>query len=232
MAPRLRALARKLPSRRVPAHRTYAPELLANGRRRYEETDDSVASIAADFGIHHFSLIRLAKREGWVRFARPPRALPQAAQLLQQAEMLAAQAAGQAAQPDPSAASGESGGTEANAPAPPDLSPVDRLERAVLAELATVEAMREQLGRVPAKPSDAARTAQTLAALTSTLQTIQRLRCGMPAPGNDYDDDMPADIDAFRRELARRIEAFVASQPDDENADGDRDRRPAMVDAV
>jgi hypothetical protein len=90
---------RKLPSRRLPAHRTYTPELLANGRRRFEHTDESVTSIAADFGIHHYSLIRLAKREGWVRHARPQRTLPRAARLLAQAEALGAQAAAEAPPP-------------------------------------------------------------------------------------------------------------------------------------
>jgi len=101
---------RKLASRRLPAHRTYTPELLANGRRRFEHTEESVTSIAADFGIHHYSLIRLAKREGWVRHARPQRALPRAARLLAQAEALAAQAA-------------------AEAPPTPDLSPTTRYAR-------------------------------------------------------------------------------------------------------
>jgi hypothetical protein len=37
-----------------------------------------------------------------------------------------------------------------------------------------------------------------------------------PSGGRANDDDYPEDIDAFRIDLARRIEAFVASQPDDE----------------
>jgi hypothetical protein len=37
-----------------------------------------------------------------------------------------------------------------------------------------------------------------------------------PSHGRMCDCDTPEDIDAFRIELARRIEAFVASQPDEE----------------
>src|SRR5258708_31673636 len=96
MAKRKRAPARRLRpsarSRRVPAHRTYSAKLLANGRRRFERTDESVASIAADFGIRATSMNRLAKRLGWIRHERPPRDLPAAARLLAQAEELEAAA--------------------------------------------------------------------------------------------------------------------------------------------
>jgi hypothetical protein len=221
MAKRIRAPARRattlarrarkpLPSRSVPAHRTYSPQLLANGRRRFEQTDESVASIAADFGIHHYSLIRLAKREGWLRHARPQRDLPLAARLLAQAEALEAEALTVPA-PD-SAAVGE-----AAAPVV-DVATIERLQKAVLAELATVEAMRAQLGPLPRRPLEAERTARTLSSLTETLQKLQRLRCALPPAGSADDDDLPTDIDAFRDDLARRIAAFMESRPDDGDA--------------
>jgi hypothetical protein len=113
--------------------------------------------------------------------------------------------------------------------ASPELSTIERLERAVLAELATIEAMRAALGTLPQKPPGAARTVRTLSMLTQTLQHLQRLRASealaaKPPAGNEHDDDnddMPRDLDEFRRDLARRIDAFVASRTDAGDADGD-----------
>lgn len=121
-----------------------------------------------------------------------------------------------------------SGGGQPDAPRQDQTAPdapladtIDRLQRAVLEELATVEAMRAQLSKLPRRPPDAERTARTLSTLTDALQKLQRLRCGVPFSEPD-DDDMPEDIDEFRFELARRIEAFVASRTEPSGADGDR----------
>ena len=104
-----------------------------------------------------------------------------------------------------------------------DDSTIDRLEAAVLKELATVERMRAALGPEPLRPFDAQITARTLSVLTETLAKLRRLRlAAQPQTGTSHDDDI-TDIDDFRRDLARRIEAFVASQPDDECIDGNRD---------
>jgi hypothetical protein len=94
---------------------------------------------------------------------------------------------------------------------PPTL---DRLEQAVIKELATVEAMRKQFGAEPYESRDAERTARTLSSLADTLGKLKRMRSGMTEdarPQNDY-DDWPEDIDAFRNELARRIHALVESR--------------------
>jgi hypothetical protein len=91
----------------------------------------------------------------------------------------------------------------------------------VLKEIAAEETVRAQLNAAPRKAADAARVARTLATLTQTLQMLRRLRGEDDTDTGYDDDDMPIDLDEFRRELARRIEAFVASQPDGERADGD-----------
>ena len=109
------------------------------------------------------------------------------------------------AQPDDSSGESES-----------DL--VARLRRAVLNELTVVESLRERLKNEPQGRVAAERTARTLSTLTDTLQKLQHLQCAIPASGSDY--DMPADIDEFRRDLARRIDAFVASRTD--AGDGER----------
>ena len=98
---RARKFGRKIPRQEIPTprgrayvpiHRTYTPELLANGRRRYEETPEEVAAIAADFRIVPGSLRRLAGLLGWVRFNMAPRQLPVASRLLAKAEIGAAYA--------------------------------------------------------------------------------------------------------------------------------------------
>lgn len=119
---------------------------------------------------------------------------------------------------------GERESTAVAATAPPELSTLERLERAVVAELATVEAMRARYGPEPEKPRDAERTVRTLGLLTQTLQQLLRLRiaaAGAPqsvSGQSPYDDDMPADIDKFRLDFARRIREFVKSRTGDGGA--------------
>ena len=93
----------------------------------------------------------------------------------------------------------------------------EALHDAAVKLLADVKASRAQLAGLPQSPLDQERAARTLANLTATLQKLSPLRGGVPLTashtGNDY-DDMPADLDEFRRDLARRIDAFVASRTD------------------
>lgn len=154
-----------------------------------------MTSIAGKLGMHHSVLSKLIKRERWVR---PEAALHQRG--LSPAMRLAAAA-------------------DALADAPPDPAALDRIEQAVLAELATVETMRASLDKEPLRPIDAERTARTLSIHTETLAKLRRHRLAAAAPaGPDHDDDFPADLDAFRIDLARRIEAFMESRPDEDDA--------------
>jgi hypothetical protein len=82
------------------------------------------------------------------------------------------------------------------------------MERAVLAELATVKAMRARLGPEPQLPIDAHRTAQTFAALTHTLARLRQLRGETPVGGSH--EDMPRGIPS--RTCATHTR--VCSQPD------------------
>jgi hypothetical protein len=206
------------PAGRVSARRyRFTPELLAHGRHRYENTPDSLPDIAVEFGIHKSTLLRLAQREGWVRYAIPPRDLSPATRLAEQADALAGQLpppeSGRVGEGDVDSSSSPISpppppGDDGNAAEPSD---VDRIERAVRAELSVIEDMRARMRHRPQSPLDAERTARTLSSLTATLFKLQRLRCGLPEE-TAYDDDMPADIDAFRDALARRIRAFFAAR--------------------
>jgi hypothetical protein len=136
---------------------------------------------------------------------------------------------GAAAPPAP-----QDGGNRAASPlAPPDEDDVaggepnaiTRIEQLVLAEITAEEAVRARLGTAPRAAAEAERGARTLSVLTQTLQNLQRLRAAhrdAPHYGSADDDDMPADLDEFRRDLARRIDAFVTSRVDGGDADGDQ----------
>ena len=129
----------------------------------------------------------------------------------------------------PRAARGGGGGLEAT-PTPTlplagggSAPAIDRLERLVLDEIEGEEARRAQRGE--RSPAATERGARTLAILTQALRNLQRLRAGdltdtaTPNRDSSHDDDMPHDIDEFRRDLARRIAAFMESRPDDGDAD-------------
>jgi hypothetical protein len=215
------AKPRRAPARarnRAPSSRRYAytPELLAHGRHRFEHTEDSVPDIAVEFGIHKTTLLRLARREGWVRYAPPPRDVSGATRLLAQVEALA-----EAHAPEAAAESEPPKPADAPASAGVVIADVESALETVRTELATVKRMRERMKHQPQSPLDAERTARTLSSLTQTMHRLQRMRCGTPEVGL-HDDDMPSDIDAFREALAQRIEAFLASRGDEDDAgDGD-----------
>jgi hypothetical protein len=233
MAKRTRASARPRPKQQPACRKprrmsgpigvpiTYTPELLANGRYRYERTDESLISIASDFGVHRNTFSALVEREGWVRYKRPPRDLSPAAKLLAQANDLNDPPSAAAAAPIEENTELQRPGSAENGPAlPVPGDTIMRLHRAVLEELGAVEAMRTRLKREPQDPADAERTARTLSSLTETLQKLQRLQCTLPQTELKDDDDLPVDIDEFRRELARRIRVFVESRTERGHVDG------------
>jgi len=221
--------------------RGFTLEAIGHARRRYEETDESMDRIAADLGVHRSTLDRLAKTEGWqLRKDRPPRDLPVALQLnLAATEILqAARAAGQPpVQPMPEPAEVDRAMTDASLAEfePAEAEPVAaslalRLEAAVDRELRKVENLREDAVLGGSRATEAERIARTLAALTQTLFKIRQLR----EPGSviaDVDEDLPADADEFRRQLAHRIEALVRGRDDGRvpAAGGDADAGPAAA---
>lgn len=192
----------------------FSPELEARGRYLFEETEAAMADIAFELGIHKETVPVVAKRRGWKRYVPPPRDVLPATRILVETESLErqreiARSGPEVERAQPDGASGES-----------ESDVVARLRRAVLNELTAIESLRDRLKNEPQSRVAAERTARTLSTLTDTLQKLQRLQYAVPASGSLY--DIPADIDEFRNELARRIEAFVASRTDE----GD-DQRPA-----
>ena len=92
-----------------------------------------------------------------------------------------------------------------------------RLQGAVARVLPAIEATVAKLAAGAMHPRDMERAARTLTSLMRTLRELHELLSQHQAREvRVCTCDMPEDIDAFRIDLARRIEAFVASQPDDE----------------
>lgn len=104
-----------------------------------------------------------------------------------------------------------------------------RVHDMVARELDAVERVLDVLA--PQGPGDAERAARTLASIARTLRELSLMNDTgeQPEAATADDDDSPRDLDEFRRELARRINAFVdertgAGLPVD--ADAERDPAP------
>src|SRR5690348_4349336 len=83
-----------------------------------------------------------------------------------------------------------------------------RIQAIVVHEL---DAIEDVLGTIdPKNPKEADRSARVLAQVARTARQLSALNTSEDmTPADDADDPVPRDIDEFRRELARRIRAFV-----------------------
>ena len=89
---------------------------------------------------------------------------------------------------------------------------VGRLWRAAEAQVCDIEV---RLKRHQQQPAERERDARSLAVLVKTLRELSALdetKEGAAKADTDHDDAGPRDIDEFRRELARRIDAIVAAR--------------------
>jgi hypothetical protein len=130
----------------MPAKRTFTDSLLADARERYENTDEVVASIAADLGIEINTLYRNMKKWGWrLRSQRAAWGLsPLAQELATNPERRAAPAGLDADSGEP--------GERAAAERPEEIAA--RLERAIEVQIATIE--RAQASGAAARTAPAA----------------------------------------------------------------------------
>jgi hypothetical protein len=80
-----------------------------------------------------------------------------------------------------------------------------------------VQQIEQRLKAAGLEPTEREGNARTLATLVKTLRELAAFDAAQSArdkkaPNDDDDDPVPRDIDEFRRELARRMDAFVASR--------------------
>jgi hypothetical protein len=204
----------------------------AQVRYEYEHTDKPVEDICLDHGISSNTLRDRVRRWGWTRRHAPiPAEGPPPLRPREPAAPLAtppAPAAGlEPVEPFAPDAAPQEGG-DAGLPAPPvavapgEAPPPDpaetmrRLQSAVARVLPAIEAIVAKLAAGPMHPREMERAGRALSSLTRTLRELQELLSRHQAGGADpcatCGCDLPADPDAFRIELARRIETFVASR--------------------
>lgn len=173
-----------------------APERVAEGRRRYENTLVPVDDIAVAMGVSPTTLRNRIKEWGWTRRRNDSR--PGSYAIALRAAVPSGPLAAEPALPPPSP------------DAPQDRATVAaRIQDLVARELTSVE--RVLAVTWPSDAGEAERSARTLASIARTLREIALIhRAGeTTAPDVIDDDPIPRDIDEFRRELARRIHAFV-----------------------
>lgn len=92
------------------------------------------------------------------------------------------------------------------------VSVVKRLWRTAERQVRDIE---DRILRNQQEPDERERDARTMAMLVKTLRELSTLdvsKGGNATDKDTTDDEGPRDIDEFRRELARRMDAFVASR--------------------
>lgn len=215
--------------RRSPSPMIFTDELLADARRRYEQTAEAKSAIGSDLGIAPSTFDNLATRLGWKRFTPPARGLDAAAKLAAKTQAFAKAIAATECVTAPVAT--EDAATEA-APFPPsdaadgyDDRPMDTaalivwLRREIQAQIGIVKQLREQQRVEPLTDEAAIRLSRILSSLADALIKLDRHTGGASRAAAEP-DDLPENIDEFRNELARRIRAFVASRSGTGDADG------------
>lgn len=200
------------------------PELLADLRRDYEQTDIPVDDLAARAGMSKQSFYNWVRTYKWMkrvhvvgRRAAPrheglefwgEKAVRDAAAgppLVEVARVEVQEVATET--PEPAAA------TSAVVVPPGPAHKIDlaaRIQRSVERELDGVERVLGLLK--PQDGNEAERAARTLASLARTLREIVSLDDKPSAEPEDDDDAGPRDMDEFRRDLARRIDAIIAER--------------------
>jgi hypothetical protein len=101
--------------------------------------------------------------------------------------------------------------TAPDAADPASIAP--RLQGAVARVLPAIETIIARLSAGPLQPRELEQTARALGALTRTLRELNALLAQHQTQAAVPYDDMPEDLDAFRDDLARRIDALL-DEPD------------------
>jgi len=166
--------------------RIFAPEALADARYRYEETSESVISIAKRLGIGERTLRSNIHKWNW-RQRRP-------------ADASAANAEAARAAVTPAVVLSA---LELEA-----VQTAQTIQSTVQREVAVIGLIVAKLG-VSTTSAEVERTARTLATLTRTLQEVLRLTTPHAASDESSNDRGPDDPDDFAKDLVRRMDEFA-----------------------
>lgn len=188
----------------MPARKQVAPELLAEAKFLYEQTLTPVHEIGKRLGFSRSAFYLRVKEWGWqqrrytveIGEGMPAPILPQ---------------------PVIGASPPPNGTTAVNATPPPDETEsafairartYAKACRAVGRQIEIIEGIQSTL--MPTQPAQSERTARVLALLNKSLLEITATTEPESEADDDADDDDSLrDIDAFRRDLARRLQGLV-----------------------
>lgn len=178
-----------------------ASEVVAEGKRLYEQTLTPLRDVSAMMGISRRTLENRIREWNWTRRRTP--AHPIELHHAMRGAVIAA-----ATQDVPA------GDKSLTAVTPQQRAALAlRIQSAVERELAAVERVLDKIE--PSDPSEAERSARTLASISRTLREAAALNQPdpvTPLPHETDNDPVPRDIDEFRRELARRIRGLIEAR--------------------
>jgi hypothetical protein len=207
----------------------YTPELVASVVHAYVHTDTPTPQIAADHNISERDITRIRHAAGVPTRRSRARELPPDRREVHEitTRLIAAKPPGDVGRNTRRAAEhiappDEDGAMRSAYCALPPASEPDlpalivRVARLVEHELSAEEATRAELGSLARTPTELERCARIVASMTRSLRELLRLQAGLaPEQGPNDEARMTGDADDIRNELARRIEAFLASREAD-----------------
>lgn len=223
--------------------KTFTPDAVEAARKLFDETETPLDEIATTLGITRATLKSRIKEWGWgerrsnegtarttnkaraaqavkkestsrtVRAARTPRATPRGSRATSRAVGTGRADRGSGT-PKGRASSGP-----LDRPAATPEALAQRVQRVVERELEAIDRVLNAIGA--ADSAEAERSARTLASLARALKEVMRLNAPEETPEADDDDAVPRDLDEFRRELARRLEALAAEETTPAAGDGE-----------
>jgi hypothetical protein len=183
----------------------FAPELLAEAKRLYEQTLAPVDDIAGMLGLSRSNFYKRVREGGW-RGRRAKLGTFQFTRALSGSAVVA-MTAEPAEQPRAELVNNGD-------PVSPQqrMALALRIQRVVEHEMDAVERILKNIA--PSDQIEAEHGARTLASVSRTLREIAALnKPEDETPPDAADDDpIPRDIDEFRRELARRINGLIEAR--------------------
>jgi hypothetical protein len=193
--------------------KTFAPDAIERARRLYEDPQASLDAVAAALGTTRRTLASRIGEWGW-----PQRGADNKARASSKGRASNKARAASAnrrkrrprkvRKPSKPRAQQPAAAVQAGLPAATPQALARRVQRMVERELDAIDKVLSAIGA--ADSAEAERSARTLASLARALKEVMRLAAPDETPETDDDDPVPRDLDEFRRELARRIDALAA----------------------
>lgn len=220
--------------------KTFAPAAIAKARGLYEDTQAPLSEVAASLGIARTTLAARIIEWGWkprqavkpamsagrqttgsVRAVKP-KSQNRKRQSTKRSSSKPEKATPQTQEPIRTDTEKSFIKTHDDVQQSRSAGPVGltlRVQRVVERELDAIDQILGAIGAADAV--EAERSARTLASLARALKEVMRLAAPDESADADADDDpVPRDLDEFRRELARRIEALAGDTAAETAGDG------------